>query len=84
LFFRLRAICFSILRALFDSPLFFIPRHPTFFLPGREARGSLRHRRASPVFSHAHRMRALRFHKKESIDSVVRNAVDGFSFRGGG
>ena len=29
-------------------------------------------------------MRALRFHKKESIDSVVHDAVDGFSFRGGG
>jgi len=56
----LRAIYFSILRALFRfsarfdnaSPLFFIPRHPTFFLPGRAARGSLRHRhRFPPLFS---------------------------------
>lgn len=29
-------------------------------------------------------MRALRFHKKESIDSIVHHAVDGFSFRDGG
>jgi len=65
------------------SPLFFIPRHPTFFLPVREARGALRHRRASPSFLPHTGCALCASTKKESIDSIVHHAVDGFSFRGG-
>lgn len=57
---------FSILRALRQriSALFHSTPPHFLSLPACAAHDSLRHRRASPIFSHAHRVCALRFHKK--------------------
>jgi len=91
--------CFLIIRALFDYPRAFsillrasithlrsfsFHATPLSFSPSvrraaRSATGVL------PPSFHTHTGCALcASAKKESIDSVVRNAVDGFSFRGGG